>query len=130
MTKYQKAIDQIRRKFQLISVKLNQIDDQCHKLENNNLLLSRIERVRAHKTDIQRIMRELEVWLNCKVRRYNDEFHCSCGLVWGVKEDDPHSPKMEPTPRMLRSQKPANRQLGEKALDRLLDDLSISDNRR
>ncbi len=24
------------------------------------------------------------------VRQYGDEYHCSCGLVWGINEEDPH----------------------------------------
>ena len=29
--------------------------------------------------------------------RYHDEYHCSCGLVWSIDEDDPHPPVAEQT---------------------------------
>jgi len=29
------------------------------------------------------------------VRQYNDEYHCSCGITWDVKEDDPHPAKKD-----------------------------------
>lgn len=28
-----------------------------------------------------------------RIRQYGDEYHCSCGLVWDAKEDDPHDGK-------------------------------------
>lgn len=27
---------------------------------------------------------------DCKQQRHQDEIQCSCGLTWGIGEDDPH----------------------------------------
>ena len=29
-----------------------------------------------------------------KVTRESDEYTCTCGLRWGIEEQDPHPPKM------------------------------------
>lgn len=61
--------------------------------------------------------------MKCRIYRNNDEYKCSCGLCWGVDEEDPHDMR-DHTPRMKRLRDDGNRAEGRRTLDAIKNSLN------